>query len=643
MTHVPRRSLTVASTLIFLAMASLLAAQPPTTTTPPIQTPFLHPIALTASGDCPTCTGDNHMDGSFPYVEEISGPTATLTSTTGSYDPGTGLYWNTISNMCFNAQRRANPNFIFQPNDTSYPFNAILRAYTRLDTVSPSTSTGRYEIRFVVDGQPRGQYLRRPIGVTPDGETFQVIVANVQSLLGSTGHYVTLQAAVVDSGMSISFGQVFLTGQGVPSYYPASNDTQLPVQLPVGFGVNSDTATVSSSWNQITSTISFTNAIDVNLAIDGYLQFNSGTPGDHIALGFSLDGANSQHTIQVAVPAVMPDGINFLDHIKDKQPGVILNVPATSPGTQHTLSVWAIDRDGGTETVQFRQVEFAALPANEYSTNNFLPMLDIINTTPTEVQWDTIQEQPTDYLLRSEPANHGGIQCGYYTKILDTQLPQFGTQSGQYNMTGEGFIEILGRTTGTWQFPTIDVAVEAVFNPQPLWSPNTYYTAGTSVVAGVDIDPTTGRPVPNQWTYSCTQSGTSGSTSPTWPVDQYGNLTTGPVQDGSVVWQAVALNGPTPQNPAADFTFVAQSVPPGTYNPMTGATTGRFQHFFFMDPMNWGMWQPNRIRVWVRKRNGCNGDPYDGPPNGPGNFYVGERYLSLKVVPTDSASCYTTH
>jgi hypothetical protein len=565
------------------------------------------PISPRANADVPlcndACAGEHRMDGLFPFLEHITTltPAAPVNSTTGTYDAATNLYWNTMTGNC------GTPNFIF--SSTAGAANAALRLFVKINDIQPYGSTGRYVVRLLVDGVQRCQYLRRGRGIVgpstvnggPQGDWFNLVIPNINT--STTTHTIIAQIAVVDPGVTMTVGQAFLTAQGVVGTYNG-------VTLPAASSSDSSVATITGAWSQISNTLHFTTAESVDMQVQAYFQVNSATAGHKLAVGFGLDALSSAHTIELGVPPSLPDGINVFDHI-------------TVPAGTHDLKLYAIDRDAGTATVQYRQIELIAFPSKN-SALVTMPLIEAINTSTTLVGANNGAEQPWSADLRSAQLPDVNTYCGRWTNLLEMTVPAVATSGNNtFNMNGEVYLEVLGRQSGyTWKFPEVDLAVEAIYDPPPYWTANTAYLASASRVS----------PLPaNQWYYTCIQSGTSGATPPNWPAGDTHTAEGATIMDGTVVWQAhrMAVN---------DFSFVSTSALTGDYDPAyPSVAPGRAQYFLFMDPMAWSVSRPNRVRLWVRKRNSdtaCNSDPLDA-----GEFYIGKRYMSLKVIPTDLATC----
>ena len=94
-----------------------------------------------------------------------------------------------------------------------------------------------------------------------------------------------------------------------------------------------------------------------------------------------------------------------------------------------------------------------------------------------------------------------------------------------------------------------------------------------------------------------------------------GNWTTTRVE---VAIEAISLSSPPA---ASDMHWVAASAP-----------NSRGEIYIFADSMLWGNGLGQKVKLWMRKTSGCGFST--------GTFDVGERYLSLKLIPTDGMSCF---
>jgi hypothetical protein len=382
---------------------------------------FCFTAAGAASAQCTadpsgTCNGHKHLKGAdYPYSEDFGAANVVV---------GQGACCTSYVTVVEGCPARSYVNISNTANT-----NLLMRGWLQIGSATAPAGS-EFAVRFNVDGVIRGEYVRKLTGHYPQGEDFNAVYPN----LGTGNHQVRMQAWLIDSpGTSMTISQSFVELQGVPA------------TLPAGATANGATATIDDTWRQITDTLSFNNATAVNLFTQGYVQFNSGTPGQHISFGFSLDGANSPRNIEVGVPPTFPSGINVFDHYINA-PGYV-NVPAGP----HTLSMWARNIDGGSSTVQWRQIEYFALNATSDQ-----PMLDAINSTPVTVHMTGDGSQVFQPFFTYQSGTNP------WTKLLQYEYPA--TYSGTpQNGAGEVAVEFLGTTNGQWQ--QIDIGVEVLYNP----------------------------------------------------------------------------------------------------------------------------------------------------------------------------------
>jgi hypothetical protein len=300
--------------------------------------------------------------------------------------------------------------------------NLRLLGYLRIDDATAAPGA-QFEVQFLIDGQPRGWYRRAFQGLLPQGDHFNAVVP----LLARGSHRFEIQVRLDDDG-SLTFGQQVTTSIGVPSNYPALSQT------------NKRQFVVTGRWQQASDTVVFDNDSGgfIDLMAQAYFQFDEGTPGDQISVGFSIDGQHSAHTSDVAAPPFYPDGINVFDHIAGVPPG------------RHTLAFWLVDRNGRRLTVSNRQIEMISFPAGTNSDRPDQPLLaDAIATEPVFVSTDATDQPP----FQGEISQ----MCGGWTKVLEYTMPP---SAGGFNYTGDGFVELLGTADG--RTTEADIAIEAI-------------------------------------------------------------------------------------------------------------------------------------------------------------------------------------
>jgi hypothetical protein len=99
-------------------------------------------------------------------------------------------------------------------------------------------------------------------------------------------------------------------------------------------------------------------------------------------------------------------------------------------------------------------------------------------------------------------------------------------------------------------------------------------------------------------------------------------------EDGRVSNCNALIDTPNASCPAAntcataDFTLVEFAVPPG-----------RSQKFFYVDPIRWGSFAPNRIRIWARSGNCFGVAPLD--------LSFGRTRLGMQIVPAGPGACFS--
>ncbi|HEX2060804.1 MAG TPA: hypothetical protein VHK90_08680, partial [Thermoanaerobaculia bacterium] len=171
----------------------------------------------------------------------------------------------------------------------------------------------------------------------------------------------------------------------------------------------------------------------------GYFQVDLGTSGDRIGVSFELVGRPSQVT-ELSLSGVSREAFNTFGHFYD-----------LAPGQTYTLRLWATNRSGGTTAMRWRQLEYVTFPSS--GPRNRMERTDtvLVSTATTEV------DQPINFLL---------VDGNRWTKLHEFQIP---AAAGDFNWTGEGYVEILGRgedalgtNAGDWTSTAVDLAVEVI-------------------------------------------------------------------------------------------------------------------------------------------------------------------------------------
>lgn len=347
--------------------------------------------------------------GGYPYSEDFAhdidvwyagGPVVVTQGC--AYRGGVNIKTNQAVNLSMETVVSIHP-------PVSAPAGSRFQIRYRIDTISTDASGNKYVSATTL----RGDYQRTLTGVYPQTETTNAVYPNLPA-----GEYnVKMEMVLWDGGFGTQFRVDFAytTLHGVPaSTYPA------------GTNAIGTTTTVTGAWQQITNTLNFTTTVPTHLYVYGFFQVNSGTPGQQLALGFSLDGASSVHTIEVGVPSTFPQGINLYDHYKNK-PGFV-DIPAGN----HSISLWAINRHGGSTVLQYRQVEFFAIPARSDT-----PIFDTESTSPTLVSLAGDANQPKQVSLMLDGDPNGPV-CGRWTKLAQLTYPATNVTQ---NLFGEVYVE----------------------------------------------------------------------------------------------------------------------------------------------------------------------------------------------------------
>ncbi|HZF08982.1 MAG TPA: hypothetical protein VFE33_09355 [Thermoanaerobaculia bacterium] len=321
---------------------------------------------------------------------------------------------------------------------TSAPAGSRFQLRYRIDTISTDGSGNKYVSATTL----RGDYTRTLTGVYPQTETINAVDPNLPA-----GEYnVKLESVLWDGSFTqqLRIDYAFTTINGFPaSSYPAGTTATAAAQ------------TVNGTWAPVTSTLSFTTGVAARLFLYGYVNVTSGTPGQKLSFGFSLDGANSVRTIDVGVPSYFPQGVNLFDHVR--QQGVYVDVPAGS----HSVVLWGVNRDGGSTVLENRQVEYIVIPSRTDT-----PMVDADGAGPTLISMAGDTAQPKEPSVLLDGTTSGPI-CGRWTQLAQVTYP---ANSSVQNILGEVYIEIPAPTdseivNGTapdpGSVPEYEIAVES--------------------------------------------------------------------------------------------------------------------------------------------------------------------------------------
>jgi hypothetical protein len=358
-----------------------------------------------------TCAQHKHLTGSvYPYTEDF---------VNGQPNVDYGAGYVTIVEGC------AARNYINFSNLRNV--NAVIRGTVRIRAASAPPGS-RFAIRFLVDDVPRGEYLR-----TLTGDYHQSEEVNVVTRIPAGQHRLAMQVWLVDGPGSMAIGISFMTAQGTPESTGAASAAVAEPMM------------IDSTWRQISETITIKSKTDVTLLVQGYFQVRSATPdASHLTVGFSLDGATSQHTIELGLPKFYPSGINVFDHYARK-PGFL-----TVPAGEHTVSLWAIVRGSGSAVIEYRQVEAIGFDATNVA---MMPTVEAEETVPLVVRAQGDGTNVFNHWLTTD--------CGEWTNLLEYTYPVSPIMNT--NWIGEAYIEFLGTSNGLPQM--VQVGVEVLNDP----------------------------------------------------------------------------------------------------------------------------------------------------------------------------------
>jgi hypothetical protein len=373
-------------------------------------------LSVSANAQCTadpsgTCAQHKHLTGSvYAYTEDF---------VNGQPDVKAGAGYVTIVEGC------AARNYINFSNLREV--NALIRGTVRIRAASAPPGS-RFAVRFTIDDVPRGEYLR-----TLTGDYHQSEEVNVVVRIPAGQHRLAMQVWLIDGPGSIAIGNSFMTAQGTLLNAGAASAAQAEPMI------------IDGTWRQITGDIAVDSAMDINLLVQGYFQVRSATAeATHLTVGFSLDGASSQHTIELGLPKFYPSGVNVFDHYKSK-PG-FLNIPAG----RHTISLWAIVRGGGSAIIEHRQVEAIGFETRH---PQLTPMLEAEETEPIVVSTAGDGTRAFNHWMTSD--------CGSWTNLLEYTYPV--STIYRPNWAGEAYIEFLGTSTGQPQL--VQVGIEVLNDP----------------------------------------------------------------------------------------------------------------------------------------------------------------------------------
>lgn len=372
-----------------------------------------------AAQPCPgstNCRATGHSTvelSPYPYTEDITAPTITLTGPASS--------WTPISIKCTGIPGNLNG---------TATFDAVLRAWILIRTASPATGN-RYQFQFVVDGIATGPvYDRQLRGSYPYGDLFQSIA---QNLVGSY-HTLSIQMRLLGSG-TMTIDQKWISAQGVTGGYPAGESTKASFSL-------------GTNWTIISKNILFSNTSPVDISLQGSFRIAAGSYADAMWVGFSLDGQNSQRTSYVGITSSLPDGVNILDHLYNVPPG------------NHNLNLWG-HTVSNPATLQDIRLHFVAFPhliaTGAQSVNS--PILVTPNTTQAQPCWPGDGAGNWTKLLEFTVPPYGGFAPNY---LLDGFIQFTGDLQG--NSLAQVAIEAV-TGNGQCQNPNVDFGAISIQVP----------------------------------------------------------------------------------------------------------------------------------------------------------------------------------
>jgi hypothetical protein len=259
-----------------------------------------------------------------------------------------------------------------------------------------------------VDGFDYGTYRKVLRGNYPYGEAFESSAQN----LSASDHTFSVAVRLDTGAMTIELP--WMTANGAPTTYPSA-------RAPL-----SSSLSVGTTWTKISdpaNTITFSNTVPIDIALQGYFQLNGGTQGDNISITYSLDCQPYQRTGLVAIPATLPDGVNFLDYLYNVAPGT------------HTLEAFA-KTGQQTATLGARDIEFVSYPSDFGINTRFVPGASASDTKT--VSTATTEPQPLTGWMTSG---------GKWTKLLEYNLPPIAS-TDVYSFDLEAYVQFLGQQTG---------------------------------------------------------------------------------------------------------------------------------------------------------------------------------------------------
>lgn len=455
----------------------------------------------------------------YPFSEDITGLAEFVLVTWDPAQPWWNQPWTTIQSRCPVLPGPAG-NIV-----NSVPTNELLRANVSIHGPTSNFANGiRMEIQLTVDDVEYGHFVRRLRGLNYTNVDDSYEVASTAQNLPAGTHTFSVKARLLDNGTvyASAFGSSF----GVP-YSLYQSQKQVVNGTPY--------LTLSAgTFAALTPSLTINQNSPVDLALQGYAQVDSASGASTLIFRFLVDGTMIRES-RSAIPPVLYDGINVIDHWNGITTGGVL--PGLSAGP-HTIQLVA-STDAGTAVLENRQADFVAFPHGSTSP---------VNETATTL-----------------PANQ--------TLLIDSCVKNCTTAA----------------------------------QPQPsAGALNDYNVAG-------------------YWTLIGTTTVPADAQAGSWMLDGYVQFKGRPGNPGSSVWGQVAFETITRDGPCidkfVDMGLISFMIPSGN--------TGIWIHG---DAGPWGTSAgvcntPTIVKFWIR-------------PVGFGNqFYVGDRYMSVKLTPISSCAC----
>jgi hypothetical protein len=376
------------------------------------------------AGDCgyqPYCDGHNFTGpGPYPHAEDHRpGWIAVGGTLTSLMTPCPLLEGDRVGSPTRNEIR------------ATVPVHVLLRAALRIDDVQDVPGGGRYSVHFYVDGVERGS-ATRVLKTLPQGDVFHAIALE----LPAGNHHYEVKARTLDGG-TFTAALVWTHAMGVPAANPA------------GRVVTDEPAEIGARWTEITAPLRIRNGTGKPLDVlaQASLQFEGGTAGDRISIGFGLKRAAdavyppSARNSDFAV--VVRDGIGVFDHKLSVGPG------------EWDLVLYAINRHGRTVTVVQRELAYATVPAAAGVAAEHQDSTPVVVDTRKGVV-------PEPALNNVDPWQ----DCGKWTLLDQFAVP---ASSGEPVWTAQGYVELLGHgvddrhtRAGAWDDPDVEIVFQLI-------------------------------------------------------------------------------------------------------------------------------------------------------------------------------------